>query len=165
MRPEPWQAELCDGGASEGPVRQLSFYVDTALHARGKKAAMADGVKMAPWLRAMVRQITLTDFPARWQAARSEERSHDSRTYGKRFMLQLNKASQAKLQHLIRQFGTSKAHIIRQLLMQAKLEDFPSSSRREIIRRSRDYPWLKTRLSPGDTRPSPIASLRLPNCN
>ena len=42
-------------------------------------------------------------------------------------MLRLDKTSQAKLQQLITQFGASKAHIIRQLLVQAQPEDFPKS--------------------------------------
>jgi predicted transcriptional regulator len=115
------------GGESEGPVRHLYLYVDTALHARVEKAAIAAGVKTAPWLRSMVRQITMADFPDSWQAEQSGERSHDSRIYGKRFMLRLDQATQAKLEHLIQQFGASKAHIIRQLIMQATPEDFPNS--------------------------------------
>ena len=35
----------------------------------------------------MFRQITMTDFPARWEVERVEERSHDSRTYSTRVML------------------------------------------------------------------------------
>ena len=34
---------------------------------------------------------------------------------------------ETKLQQLIRQFGASKAEIIRQLIVQAKPEDFPKS--------------------------------------
>jgi hypothetical protein len=75
----------------------------------------------------MVRQITLTDFPASWQAERSEQRSHDSRIYGKRFMLRLDEFSQTKLQQLMSYFGASKADIIRQLLVEATPEDFPTS--------------------------------------
>jgi hypothetical protein len=84
-------------------------------------------VNISPWLRYMVRQVTLTDVPASWQEERSEERSHDSRIYGTRFVLRLDELSQAKLQQLINQFGTSKAEIIRQLIAQAKSEDFPKS--------------------------------------
>jgi predicted transcriptional regulator len=121
------RTELVDGGGTEDPVRHLSLYVDTELREQVEQAANAAGTKMAPWLRARVRQITLADVPASWQAARSEERSHDSRTYGTRFMLRLDKTAQTKLQHLVRQFGTSKADIIRQLIIQATPEDFPRS--------------------------------------
>jgi len=87
----------------------------------------AAGVKIAPWLRHLVRQITMTDFPASWQEARSEERSHDSHTYDTRFMLRLDESSQTKLQQLVKQFGVPKAEIIRQLIVQAEPKDFPSS--------------------------------------
>jgi hypothetical protein len=53
--------------------------------------------------------------------------SHDSRSYGTRFMLRLDEPSQTKLQQLVKQFGASKAKIIRQLIAQANDEDFPKS--------------------------------------
>jgi predicted transcriptional regulator len=95
------------------------------LHARVEKAATAAGVKIAPWLRHKVRQITITDFPASWQEAQSEERSHDSCDYDTRFMLRLDDASRTKLQELVERFGASKAEIIRQLIAQAHDDDFP----------------------------------------
>jgi hypothetical protein len=119
------QPEILDGGASDGPVRHLYLYVDTELHERVEEAAIAAGVKSAPWLRSMVRQITTADFPASWEVARSEERSHDSRTYGTRFMLRLDEPSLIALQKLVGRFGVSKAEIIRQLIIQARNEDFP----------------------------------------
>jgi hypothetical protein len=119
--------EKFDGGASEGPVRHLSLYIESELHQRVQKAATVAGMHMAPWLRAMVRQITRTDFPASWQEATPEERSHDSRIDGRRFMLRLDAASETTLQPLTTPFGTSKAAIICQLLMQANPEGFPNS--------------------------------------
>jgi hypothetical protein len=116
-----------DQGESPGPVRHLSLYVVSELHEHVEKAAAAAGVKAAPWLRHMVRQITITDFPASWQEATPRERSHDSRTYTTRFMLRLDEPSQTQLEQLIRQLGVSKADIIRQLIAQAKPEDFPKS--------------------------------------
>jgi predicted DNA-binding protein len=62
-----------------------------------------------------------------WQAATPGERSHDSRTYTERFMLRLDEPSQTKLQQLVKQFGASKAQIIRQLINHAEPEDFPAS--------------------------------------
>jgi hypothetical protein len=120
-------AEMRDGGASEGRVRHLSLYIESDLHKHVEKAAIAVGMHIAPWLRAMVRQITLTDYPASWQEATSEERSYDSRTYSTRFMLRLDETSQTKRQQLISHFGASKADIIGQLLVQATPEDFPPS--------------------------------------
>jgi hypothetical protein len=105
------------------------------------QAAAAAGMTIAPWLRVMVRQITITDFPTSWQAERSEERSHDSRIYDTRFMLRLDKTAQATLQQLISHFGVSKATIIRQLIMQATDEDFPASwHMRAAARRVRQAP-------------------------
>jgi hypothetical protein len=121
------RGETLDQGASHGPVRHLYLYVTSNLHEHVEKAAAAAGVKAAPWLRPMVRQATIQDFPASWQEATPRERSHDSRTYTERFMLRLDAPSQTKLQQLIMQIGTSKADIIRQLIAQAKPEDFPPS--------------------------------------
>jgi predicted DNA-binding protein len=114
-------------GKSPSQVRHLSLYVASALHEQVEKAATAAGLNTAPWLRHMVCQVTLTDFPASWQAATPRERSHDSHTYTERFMLRLDEPSQTKLQQLIKKFGTSQAAIIRHLLAQAKPEDFPKS--------------------------------------
>jgi hypothetical protein len=125
-----------DQGESQGPVRHLYLYVASDLYARVEKAATAAGMNIAPWLRHMVRQITIADFPASWQEARSEERSHDSRTYGTRFMVRLDEPSQVKLQQFIEQFGASKAEIIRQLIAQANAEDFPTSWHMRVAERS-----------------------------
>jgi predicted DNA-binding protein len=114
-----------DHGDSQGPVRHLYFYVASGLHDQVQKAAAAAGVKTAPWLRHMVRHITIPEFPASWQEERLEERSHDSHTYGTRFMLRLDEPSQTKLQQVVKQFGVPKAEIIRQLIAQANDEDFP----------------------------------------
>jgi hypothetical protein len=68
-------------------VCHLSLYVESDLHEHVEKAANVVSMHIAPWLRAMVRQITTADFPASWEAATSVEQSHDSRIYGTRFML------------------------------------------------------------------------------
>ena len=112
-------------GDAQGPVRQLYLYVPSELHEQVEKGAAAAGVNIPPWLRHMVRQMTMADFPASWQEARSETRSHDSPTYGTRFMLRLDEPSQTKLQQFVKQFGASKAEIIRQLIARANAEDFP----------------------------------------
>ena len=129
-----------DQGESPGPVRHLSLYVASDLHEHVEQAAAAAGVKAAPWLRHMVRQIAITDFPASWQEATPRERSHDSRTYTTRFMLRLDESSQTKLQQLITQFGALKADIIRQLIAQAKPEDFPPSWQMRATERRAQQP-------------------------
>jgi predicted DNA-binding protein len=129
-----------DQGDAQGPVRHLYLYVASALYERVEKAAIATGMKIAPWLRHMVRQITITDFPRSWQEERSEKRSHDSHTYDTRFMLRLDEPSQTKLQQLIKPFGASKADIIRQLIAQAKPEDFPPSWQMKVHERRTHQP-------------------------
>jgi hypothetical protein len=114
-----------DQGDAQGPVRHLYLYVESELYERVQKAAIGAGVKVAPWLRHMVRQMTIADFPASWQEAIPGERSHDSRAHGRRFMLRLDGPSQTTLQQLVKQFGASKAEVIRQLIAQANAEDFP----------------------------------------
>jgi hypothetical protein len=84
-------------------------------------------VTIALWLRHMVRRITVADFPGSWRDERSEARSHDSRIYGKRFMLRLDRASETTLQRLVEHFDVSRAAIIRQLLAQAAPDRFPAS--------------------------------------
>jgi predicted transcriptional regulator len=124
-----------DQGESPGPVRHLYFYVASKLYEHVQQAATAAGVKFAPWLRHMVRQISITDFPASWQEMTPREGSRDSRTYTTRFMLRLDESSQTTLQQLITEFGASKADIIRQLIAQAKPEDFPKGWHMKALER------------------------------
>jgi hypothetical protein len=42
-------------------------------------------------------------------------------------MLRLDEPSQTKLHQLVKQFGASKAEVIRQLIVQANAEDFPKN--------------------------------------
>jgi hypothetical protein len=63
------RGETLDQGESQGPVRHLSLYVPSELHEQVEKAATTAGVKGAQWLRHMVRQIAITDFPVSWQEA------------------------------------------------------------------------------------------------
>src|SRR5262245_62856037 len=58
-----------DQGESHGPVRHLYLYVPSDLHKQVEKAATAAGMNIASWLRHMVRQIMIADFPASWQEA------------------------------------------------------------------------------------------------
>jgi hypothetical protein len=127
--------EKVEQSEGEGPVRHLYFYVESELHGRVQQAAIAAGVKMAPWLRHMVRRVTLADFPASWQAARFDERSHDSRRYATRFMLRLDASPRQKLQEFVEYFGVSKAAVMRQLIRQATPDDFPPSWQKQAAER------------------------------
>jgi predicted transcriptional regulator len=121
------QTETLDHVEPQGPVCHLYGYVASELHAHVQKASAAMEVNMARWLRSMVRQITVSDFPASWREEPSGERSHDSRDYDTRFMLRLDEPSRKQLQDLVDHFDVSKAEIIRQLIAQAPPEDFPKS--------------------------------------
>lgn len=104
------------------------------------------GVDISPWLRHLVRRIAGADVPVGWQAATPAERSHDSRTYGKRFMRRLGEPTWAKLEALSAHFGTSAAAIIRQLVAQATPDDFPPGWQPRAAERRARPP------RPGDTR-------------
>jgi predicted DNA-binding protein len=121
--------------ATRVPRRITSFFfmVDAALHQQVREAAKDAGVDVAPWLRHMMRQITKADFPKSWQAGKTERRtstalrSHDSRQYWKRFMLRLDDQASARLEALATHFGAPHAEVIRQLIVQARLDGFPES--------------------------------------
>ena len=55
-------------------------------------------------------------------------------------MLRLDEPSQTKLQELIKPLGVSKADIIRQLIAQAKPEDFPPSWQMKAAERRTHQP-------------------------
>jgi predicted DNA-binding protein len=116
-----------DQGASHSPARYLNCSVASDLYEHVQRVASAAGIKTAPWLRQMVGQIAITDFPTSWQEATPRERFHESRAYGKRFMMRLDAPTWEKLEDLSTHFGTSAAEIIRQLVAQAEPEDFPQA--------------------------------------
>jgi predicted transcriptional regulator len=109
------------------------FMVDADLHRQVRETAQAAGIDVAPWVRHMMRQIRPSDFPKSWQVRTREprqpasQRSHDSRYYGTRFMLRLDVPARARLEALASHFDASQAELIRQLIIQAKVEDFPPS--------------------------------------
>jgi hypothetical protein len=83
------QTGRLDRDDSQGFVRHLSCAVASALYQQVQQAAAAVGVKTAPWLRQMIRQVTPEEFPASWHEGQAAERCHESRRYGTRFMLRL----------------------------------------------------------------------------
>jgi hypothetical protein len=119
----------------QGLVHHLHLYVASTLYGEVQKAATTAGVTIAPWLRYMVRRVTVADFPRSWQEARSERRSHDSRVYGARFMLRLDAVSETTLQRLAEQFDVPRAAIIRQPLAQATPDTLPASGHLRVAER------------------------------
>jgi hypothetical protein len=68
-----------DQARSPGPARHLYLYVASGLHAQVEKAAAAVGMNIAPWLRHMVRQMTMTErgaLPKRRREGRGAARRH-----------------------------------------------------------------------------------------
>jgi predicted transcriptional regulator len=124
-----WERTV-EGGDARGPIRHLFMTVDRELYRQMGEMAQAVGCSIAAWLRYWLRQVTVADFPAHWQAAAGTSagsRSHDSRVYDTRFMLRLDAASETTLQGLAEQFNVPRAEIIRQLLAQATPDTFPAS--------------------------------------
>jgi hypothetical protein len=103
---------------TQGPVRYLFFIVESELHQQVRQVAEAAGGEVAPWLRHMLREITVEDFPASWRAGDAPRqgsiggRSHDSQAYGQRFMLRLDEPTREMLERLSRHFKKSSAEII-----------------------------------------------------
>jgi hypothetical protein len=89
--------------------------------------AAAHCASIAAWLREAVRRITADDFPASWRAAESPGRSHESGYYHRKFGIRLDELTSRKLESFTATFHRPAAEIIRQLIVQAKPEDFPPS--------------------------------------
>lgn len=90
-------------------------------------AANVHEVTVAAWLRQAMRQVTRKDFPPNWQAGELAPRSHDSPYYGKRFLIRLDDQTRPRLEELSNHFDKPVAEVIRQLVTQARIEDFPES--------------------------------------
>jgi predicted transcriptional regulator len=114
--------------AVPGTVRTVGMLLESELLQQVQEAAAAHGATVAAWIRHAIRQVSRADFPPSWHAEADQggkPRSHDSHYYGTRFMLRLDETTAQKLQHLVERFARPRAEIIRQLVGQAKPEDFP----------------------------------------
>jgi predicted DNA-binding protein len=105
----------------------VHMLVDTELLQQVQAAAAAHSASVAAWVRHALRQVTRADFPPSWQAGEAAPRSHDSQYYGKRFLMRLDAPTRTRLEELSRHFGQPVAAVIRQLVTQARVEDFPES--------------------------------------
>jgi predicted transcriptional regulator len=106
--------------AVPGTVRTVGMLLEAELLQQVQDAAAVHSATVAAWVRHAMREVTIEDFPESWRAGEIVIRSHDSQTYGQRFMLRLDETTTQKLQQLVEQFGMSRAEIIRQLIAQAK---------------------------------------------
>jgi predicted transcriptional regulator len=128
----PWGLTQTQGWtvdrAVPGTVRTVGMLLEPELLQQVQEAAAAHGATVAGWLRQAMREVSRADFPPSWHAEADQggkPRSHDSHYYGTRFMLRLDETTAQKLQHLVERFARPRAEIIRQLVGQAKPEDFP----------------------------------------
>jgi predicted transcriptional regulator len=108
-------------------VPPVPVLLEPELIQQVQEVAAAQGVSMVEWLREAMRRIAADDFPASWHANEAEGRSHDSGHYGRRFMLRLDNETSSKLETLTQAFNRSAAEVIRQLIVQARPEEFPKS--------------------------------------
>ena len=76
-----------------GTVHTAGMLLEPELLQQVQEAAAAHGATVAAWVRHAMREVTIEDFPASWQAGRIGVRSHDSHTYGQRFMLRLDETT------------------------------------------------------------------------
>jgi hypothetical protein len=98
-------------------------------------AAAAHGVSLASWLREAMRRITADAFPASWRTGKKAGRSHESGYYHRKFGMRLDEVTAHKLETLTHTFNRPAAEVIRQLIAQAKPEDFPESWHLAVIER------------------------------
>jgi predicted transcriptional regulator len=108
-------------------VHLVHVLVEPAVMLQVEDAAAARGASVAGWLRHALRQVTIEDFPASWRTGEQSPRSHESGYYARKFGMRLDHETSRKLETLTEAFDRSAAEIIRQLIVQARLEDFPQS--------------------------------------
>jgi predicted DNA-binding protein len=109
----------------QGPFHPLFFEVKAALHQQVGEAARGAGMDVAPWLRHLLREITVADFPASWRAGGPARRppkggrSHDSRHHDHRLMVRLDAETRQRLERFSSHFHPSIAEVVRQLAAMA----------------------------------------------
>jgi predicted HicB family RNase H-like nuclease len=118
------------------PSQNLSVRVTEDLRQQVYDTAAASGVPVSTWLRHVMQHITPDDFrtngPPEITSEDEEEdrtrrglRSHESQRYARRFMIRVDEATGRKLALFMQTFERPAAEIIRHLIAQATLEDFP----------------------------------------
>jgi hypothetical protein len=126
-----WGLRRSGGWAvDQSPVVALSpvpVLLEPELLQKVQAAAAAHGVSMAVWLREAVRRVTAEDFPGSWRAVETPGRSHESGFFHRKFGIRLDEVTSRKLESFTATFHLPAAEIIRQLITQARPEDFPRS--------------------------------------
>jgi predicted DNA-binding protein len=107
----------------------VPMLIDPELCQRVQDAAAAHGSSVAAWVRQAMRHITVEDFRSSWRAGEKLSRSHDSGYFRRKFGLRLDDETAHKLEGLTAVLGRPAAEVIRQLIIQATIENFPESWR------------------------------------
>jgi hypothetical protein len=126
----------------------VHMLVDPELCQQVQEAADAHGATVTAWLRHAMRQITPEDFPASWHAGDIASRSHESGYYNRKFGLRLDVVTSQTPEVLTQTFDRSAAEIIRQLIVQARPEDFPQSWRLAVEERRQPDARQTNRIKP-----------------
>jgi predicted transcriptional regulator len=113
--------------AVPGTVRTVGMLLVPELLQQVQEAAATHGATVAAWVRQMLREVRIDDFPESWRLGVAGVRSHESGYDQRRFMLRLDDETSKKLGTLTRGFDRPAAEVIRQLIAQATLADFPPS--------------------------------------
>ena len=108
-------------------VHLVHVLVEPAMMQHMQNAAVTHRVNVAAWLRHAIRQVTQADFPESWRAEETASQSHESGYYHRKFGMRLDEPTSQKLERLTQTFHRSAAEVIRQLVAQARYEDFPRS--------------------------------------
>jgi predicted transcriptional regulator len=108
-------------------VPPVPVLLEPQLLRRVQGVAAAHEVTAAAWLREAMRWITRDNVPASWRAGETTGRSPDSGYYHRKFGLRLDEETSRKLGTLTQAFHRPAAEVIRQLILQARPEDFPRS--------------------------------------
>ena len=108
-------------------VHTVGMLLEPELLQQVQDAAAIHGVSMAAWLREAMRRVTPEDFQESWRARETAPRSHESGNYNRKFGMRLNEVTWRTLEGFTTTFQRPAAEIIRQLIAQARPEDFPPS--------------------------------------
>jgi predicted HicB family RNase H-like nuclease len=121
------------------PAAAIVVRLEPEVRKQVHAAARAAGGEASAWVCHALAQVTLAELLAHGQMGRARPRAHDSRHYDRRYMLRLDDQTREKLAGLARHFGTSIAEVVRQLVAQAKAEEFPArwQSRARTLQRAR----------------------------
>jgi hypothetical protein len=78
-------------------VRTVGMLLEPELLQQVQEAAATHGATVAAWVRQMLREVRIDDFPERWRLGVAGARSHESGYDQRRFMLRLDDETSKKL--------------------------------------------------------------------